>query len=318
MPDPPTQIDSDSEDLDNIFGGIFDKPKDQTQNPEHNKTTLSYAHSKAMSTDSSLDTSSFNKQIPDHNSQIPLPTETSAKENINTTRTQTSQSQRVKTKNQISHISFENFVEKYFKEIDYSSFEYITKTRHINLNIKSETNEISNKEMLISALIDDTEFDKNESMERYLKINNTVADDECDYINSGINAFFEENKIQAQVEDNEILRMYKEQIAINNRRKAVLKDNLKRRMIYKSYLAAFKVIDDAMVKLYLKRIKNKKKYKNDEFFQEMNNILSKRRNLKKEINVVEECEDSLFEIGELFVEENVKTKDIGYVRKDFL
>lgn len=245
-------------------------------------------------------------------------TETQAKENVNTTRTQKAHVQREKTKNQISHVSFESFIEKFFKDIDYSSFEYITKIKQSAYDVQDPGNEITNREKLISALIDDLGIEKVGPLEKYLRINCIKEQDDTENSNTVIDAFFDENNITSQVEDSEIVKMYKMQMAINNNRKQILKERLRKRMVYKSYLAALKVIDDALIKLYLKRIKNKKKYKNEEFFQEINGILNKRRELKNEIKDVKQYEDCLYEIDDLFLTDNIGTKNVNYEHKDYL
>lgn len=249
----------------------------------------------------------------------------SSKMTVNTQKTDINDTSNTHSKNTkkdklptiISHVTFESYVDKYFKDIDFSLYEYITKIKQCTYDSKDKSNEITNREKLVSALIEQFDMEKIEPLEKYLKIDCFKEVENLEISIKGIDDFFEDNGIKTEVEDTELVKLYKKQMEINNNRKLIIKNKLKKRMIYKSYLSALKVLDDAMIKLYLKRLRNKKRYKNDEFLKEMSSIIKKRRELKEELKEHSKYEDFLFEVDELFVEDNVTAKQVNYNLKDF-
>lgn len=214
-----------------------------------------------------------------------------------------------KTKNQVAHSYFENFCEKFFLDIN----EAILEPTQINIK-KTFTKEISKKEKMISSLIDFADLNQINISEKYVKIRGKSDNEFNDDV---INKFFKENEIEEEEIEHDLLKTYKKQIEINNLRKSIILKVMQTRMVYRSFLNSVRILDDNILKLYIKRIKNKKKYKNEEFFNELKFLIDKKKEFIKAFSGIEKYKDFLYELENLFCEENVNTKNYDYCGKDY-
>ncbi|KAM0676796.1 hypothetical protein BDAP_002614 [Binucleata daphniae] len=220
-------------------------------------------------------------------------------------------------KNQISHSVFENNISDYFKEISKQTYDYIVKQN--NAKIENEkVSSVSNKEKLISALVDYKDIEIENKKDRCDYRYGEIIENTNEQDNKYINRFFKKYKIDCNEKletEDEFASLYIKQTEVNNKRKIKLEKLLKEKLQQKACLDALYMIDQSIVKMYYKKIKNKKKYKSNEYPIEIDEMLEKRRNfVRKYAEVLNRC---VIDGENIFEDENVNTSEIGYDAKNF-
>ncbi|KAM0685755.1 hypothetical protein COBT_003030, partial [Conglomerata obtusa] len=215
----------------------------------------------------------------------------------------------IKTKNQIPHGTFENQLNSFFPEINPNVFEYLKKKKISVPKIERKV-EISKKELLISALVDDKDVNPF-YLDRYFNIEHDFLEEEHERNNKCIEKFFQKNNInlndKLEIDDKQN-DAYIKQNEINNHRKTIVLKILKKRIAQKSYYEALHQIDQIIIKLYQKRTKNKKKYKNLDYPLEIDEMLIKRSKYIENYKYLIE-EDNINLLDDILTDNNVNTNE---------
>lgn len=213
------------------------------------------------------------------------------------------------TKNQITHVFFEGFTGRFFADIDGAVFDKYT--TNVDITVRSiHAQEMSNKEKLVSAIIDD--FDGLETVECEKIMRFKALNNEEESVIYDVEQFFIENNINYDCEEDEITMQYRKQNAINNKRREILKHAIETRMMYHSCLSAIKLMDDNIFKLYLKRLRNKKKYKYEDFATDLLALSNRKKELIEELKKYFVYKDYMYETTRLFYDDNVNSKSFDY------
>ncbi|EJW02152.1 hypothetical protein EDEG_03396 [Edhazardia aedis USNM 41457] len=231
--------------------------------------------------------------------------------------------------NQVAHTTFLNYCSDFLVDINTKSLKSITKKKEPNIDKFLNANnsyfkEITYKELLLSAFIDQNEPFELEETEKDLKLNSflkTVNEKEDQNKEQFLKNFFEANNIVNDKHNDKqemIADKYKKQLEINNRRKEKLFYIIKQRMVYKAYFTTLRTIENEIVCLYSKRVKTRKKTKNDEFLGQVNELIKKRQQLIDSFsNHCRIYEKLMYDFSAIFNEENINVKNLGFDQKNF-
>lgn len=217
---------------------------------------------------------------------------------------------------QIPYNEFEIFVEDYFPEVDEERF------------IKATSKTIIDEEWVESVVEHEKEYTR-ESIVRGLV---GCLIDDGDALGECLEAFDEDGGVEFNAEDyleveevlksfcsrnvEDLIRLYRKQVAVNNKRKEVLEKKLKERLAYQGYWMVLRAIDSEMESLLSKKKGKKKKKEGGE--EKMKEILERRNEFVELFKDISMLEDDYKDYEDLFdPKENVDAHEYGIIPYDY-
>ncbi|CAD25798.1 hypothetical protein [Encephalitozoon cuniculi GB-M1] len=160
--------------------------------------------------------------------------------------------------NQIQHSEFEAFLESYFPEIDEEKFVKAVSETVIDeewLEMVSRGESQSRREAtvrgLVGCLVDDGDI--LDDCRRFLDERASSGTEEEGLLE------MEEMLASSSGSVEHLIKMYREQVAVNNRRKSLLGKRLRERLAYQGYWTVLRAIDYDIESLFVKRKRKRKK-----------------------------------------------------------
>ncbi|AFN83882.1 hypothetical protein EROM_100660 [Encephalitozoon romaleae SJ-2008] len=218
---------------------------------------------------------------------------------------------------QIPYNEFETFVEDYFPEVDEERF------------IKATSKTIIDEEWLEDIVEHEKEYTR-ESIIRGLV---GCLIDDGDVLGGCLEDSDEDGDVEFNAEDyleveealrsfssrnvEDLIRLYRKQVTINNKRKEVLARKLRERLAYQGYWMVMRAIDSDMEGLLTKKKGKKKKKEGGE--EKMKEILERRSEFIELFKDISMLEDDYKDYEDLFdPKENVDAHEYGIIPYDYL
>lgn len=232
-----------------------------------------------------------------------------------------------KTIDQTSHQDFINFAESYFQEMNEERFNRVVSpteidTKWLDEMLSYEKCYDKHQEVMVrnltGCLIDQEEISVPDADGNLFYGDEMVGaavfdgDDGC--------TFFSQNSVLEAFSTNYIdnlVQMYKRQVAINNSRKEILAKKLRERLVYPAYWAAMRPIDTEVDNVFAKRRRYKKR-KIEPDDEPIREILEKHERFTELFSDVAKLEEDYTSYEDLFsLDENVDAKVYGVEPYDY-
>ncbi|KAF7684656.1 hypothetical protein TCON_0147 [Astathelohania contejeani] len=238
------------------------------------------------------------------------------------------------TTNQISYQTFKDYINRYFAEIDEQKYERITKQTELDseflnnkihefLEVAYQKKEISIFDRLINSLVhrdfpltdipeyeDDFSLDLSDDSTEETEIICNIQPQEIYKSEELIN---KEKTLKNAIKNIELL---KQQVLINNARKEIIKDILKKKLAYQGFLSLKKQLYDKFEKLYNRAHKSKKRRLGELETTQLNGLAEKINTFNEKFHRFDEHILEYFNVNDNFHVPNVNIEKKNFTVPD--